>query len=95
MSPEDIVAVFQTHAEARDHLPWVRQQLRSATSLELASCDKTSLSQVGGVPLVPSAFEWPKATVGEYRFLAQIDFSEISAAGGQIPNAGLLSLFYN
>lgn len=95
MNPDDIVAAFQAHAEARDHLSWIKQQLRSAISLELTSPDGPSLSQVGGVPLVPSDFEWPKAKVGEYRFLAQIDFSEVADESGQLPDAGLLSLFYN
>jgi len=51
-------------------------------------------SRFGGQPLVPKNFEWPSHEVGEYRFLGQFNFAEISGNSAEIPNSGLLSLFY-
>ena len=51
-------------------------------------------SRFGGYPLVGKDFVWPKHKVGEYRFLGQINFSEIRDCPEQLPKSGLLSLFY-
>lgn len=51
-------------------------------------------SRFGGTPLVPKDFVWPTHQDGEYRFLGQINFSDISQVTGELPTSGLLSLFY-
>ncbi len=51
-------------------------------------------SQFGGKPLLPKGFTWPKHSVGEYRFLGHINFSEIADHQTELPTSGLLSLFY-
>lgn len=51
-------------------------------------------SRFGGRPLVPSDFTWPAHPIGEYRFLGQINFAEIEGLPAELPNRGLLSLFY-
>ncbi|WP_158304965.1 YwqG family protein [Hahella chejuensis] len=38
--------------------------------------------------------EWPVHDIGEYRFLGQINFSEIQNGPASLPKVGLLSLFY-
>ncbi|WP_146390953.1 DUF1963 domain-containing protein [Allorhodopirellula solitaria] len=43
---------------------------------------------------MPADFAWPAHDVGEYRFLGQIDFSEITDRPDSLPDSGLLSLFY-
>src|SRR5690606_21516727 len=51
-------------------------------------------SRFSGTPFVPKNFVWPRHPVGEYRFLGQINFSEIKNRPKNLPGSGLLSLFY-
>ncbi|MEM6596743.1 MAG: YwqG family protein [Cyanobacteria bacterium P01_C01_bin.69] len=51
-------------------------------------------SRFGGYPFVPVGFQWPSHKVGEYRFLGQFNFAELSDPSGLLPASGLLSLFY-
>jgi uncharacterized protein YwqG len=44
--------------------------------------------------VVPEGFQWPSHDLGEYRFLGQINFIEISSPPSMLPASGLLSLFY-
>ena len=55
---------------------------------------KPDESRFGGVPLVSKKFSWPEHKEGEYRFLGQINFSEIRILPDLLPKSGLLSLFY-
>lgn len=55
---------------------------------------KDSGSRFGGHPFLPSDFQWPQHGVGEYRFLGQINFSEITDRPRILPESGLLSIFY-
>lgn len=66
-------------------------------TLEIAqSVEKPKLrrSRFGGNPELPRSFRWPTHAQGLYRFLGQIDFSELPGASFGLPNSGLLSLFY-
>jgi uncharacterized protein YwqG len=51
-------------------------------------------SRFAGVPFVSKNFVWPIHKEGEYRFLGQINFSEINNRPESLPESGLLSLFY-
>ena len=51
-------------------------------------------SRFGGKPAVGSHFAWPANDMGEYRFLGQVNFSEIDNGPDTLPKSGLLSLFY-
>ena len=51
-------------------------------------------SRFGVSPLVPKHFVWPTHKDGEYRFLGQINFSEMRHCPDLLPKSGLLSLFY-
>lgn len=51
-------------------------------------------TRFGGVPLVAKDFVWPEHPKGEYRFLGQINFSDIENCPPDLPESGLLSLFY-
>ena len=51
-------------------------------------------SQFGGKPMVPPGFAWPQHAVGVYRFLGQINFAEIVNRPADLPDIGLLVLFY-
>jgi uncharacterized protein YwqG len=51
-------------------------------------------SRLGGQPFVPREFEWPQHPVGIYKFLGQINFSEIENRPEALPATGLLVLFF-
>jgi len=51
-------------------------------------------SKFGGVPDVPSTFKWPEHSLGPYRFIGQINLSDIPVGGHGLPSNGLLSFFY-
>lgn len=59
-----------------------------------------SLSQAGGSPALPPDFIWPTHPDGTYRFIAQIDLSELADLAKLppltegFPKTGLLSFFY-
>nr|WP_278246547.1 YwqG family protein [Clostridium lundense] len=50
-------------------------------------------SRFGGAPDLPVGSEWPTYNMKPYRFLGQINFSEITSAETDLPKSGLLSLF--
>lgn len=50
-------------------------------------------SRFGGAPDLPVDTEWPTYNMEPYRFLGQINFSEITDAETGLPKSGLLSLF--
>ncbi|MEM8503135.1 MAG: YwqG family protein [Cyanobacteria bacterium P01_D01_bin.1] len=51
-------------------------------------------SRFGGHPYLPLDFQWPTRDVGEYRFLGQINFTQIVDRPTCLPDSGLLSIFY-
>jgi uncharacterized protein YwqG len=51
-------------------------------------------SRFAGIPFVSKDFAWPSHNIGEYKFLGQINFSEIKNRPELLPASGLLSLFY-
>lgn len=50
-------------------------------------------SRFGGVPDLPAGTKWPTYNMKPYRFLGQINFSEITSTETGIPKSGLLSIF--
>ncbi len=66
-------------------------------SIEVLTADvplTACCSRLGGDPELPSGFEWPSHTHGLYRFIGQINLSDLPDAPHGMPSAGLLSLFY-
>lgn len=66
-------------------------------SIELSSSpDSTGFgcSKFGGEPDLPASFEWPVHSLGFYRFIGQIDLSELPRAHESVPSKGLLLFFY-
>jgi uncharacterized protein YwqG len=51
-------------------------------------------SKFGGEPIAPENFKWPLHESGYYVFLGHINFSEIVDAPHDLPQSGILSLFY-
>jgi len=54
-------------------------------------------SKLGGLPLLPSGFEWPRSGARPLDFLLQIDCVEVAAIDGHgmMPTSGLLTFFYD
>lgn len=73
----------------------ILSKARPSVELRLTKLPLTDeCSRFGGHPFLPSNFDWPSHEQGEYRFLGQINFTEIIAAPSLLPHRGLLSLFY-
>ncbi|HEX4613158.1 MAG TPA: YwqG family protein [Urbifossiella sp.] len=51
-------------------------------------------SKFGGAPDLPTDFEWPQHKLGPYRFIGQINISDIPKGPHVLPNGSLLSFFY-
>ncbi|EIV6643522.1 DUF1963 domain-containing protein [Klebsiella aerogenes] len=57
----------------------------------------TETAGVGGLKIAetfPEGTEWPVHPKAYYRFVGQLNLSEINVAGSELPGEGLLSLFY-
>jgi uncharacterized protein YwqG len=57
----------------------------------------THRSKLGGLPLLPSGFEWPHSHARPLDFLLQIDCVEVAAIDPYrvLPTSGLLTFFYD
>src|ERR1700686_3865071 len=51
-------------------------------------------SKFGGKPDVPRTFKWPRHELSDYRFIGQINLSEVPGEASPVANTGLLSFFY-
>jgi len=57
--------------------------------------DPTHLSFFGGLPIAPSAFQWPSGESKPFSFIMQVDCAAVPAAGclGMFPDHGVMYLF--
>lgn len=77
------------------HKEYLSQVLRPAIDI-LRNTDaepRLGCSRFGGAPDLPVGSEWPTYEMKPYRFLAQINFTEIASTERGLPSKGLLSLF--
>src|SRR4051812_767463 len=51
-------------------------------------------SKFGGSPDLPTDFKWPHHQFGLYRFIGQLNLTELPANSSELPRQGLLSFFY-
>lgn len=51
-------------------------------------------SKFGGSPDLPVDFEWPHHKLGVYRFIGQLNLSDVPTGTPGLPGTGLLSFFY-
>jgi hypothetical protein len=65
------------------------------TALQLHPTDAAVVTQLGGLPWLPEALDWPVGREGPLAFLAQIDLAEARAAGGPdwLPSVGVAFVF--
>lgn len=77
------------------HVDFFQQTARPVVDITASSLPLTpGCSKFGGPPDLPPGTEWPEHPKAYYRFIGQINFSEINVAGSELPGEGLLSLFY-
>jgi len=79
---------FQTYLQKFETLAKLAAEL-------IPSDEKHGFSRFGGLPLVPSNFQWPQRNQQYLDFVAQIDFTEINPTEQlkDFPQSGLLYLF--
>ena len=95
MSSDTLRETLQGVESLAPHLDLILSRARPSVSLTLTDLPLTNeCSRFGGEPFLPKGFVWPDHDHGEYRFLGQINFSEIETSPAVLPNHGLLSLFY-
>lgn len=66
--------------------------------LRPANRKEQSGSRLGGIPRLPRVTAWPRSDRGPLSFVGQLDFHDLSRAGGEalgLPATGVLSLFYD
>jgi len=94
MNPEKLNDFINDNKELLHHKDYLNSVNKPSVDISFSlDRPKDYESRFGGDPLVPIGFTWPNHQVGEYRFLGQINFSEINEIKG-LPAEGLLSLFY-
>jgi uncharacterized protein YwqG len=95
MNPQELDAFISADNELAPHKSYLSSIAKPCIDITLTGGRiQDSTSRFGGVPLVPQGFVWPTHDTGEYLFLGQINFSEISHTQQSLPKTGLLSLFY-
>lgn len=95
MNLEQIEALARELGWPDEHLSFIADSMRQAVDLRIIpDAARPDASRFGGDPYVPRGFAWPSHAVGQYRFLGQIDFSQLSPPSTALPASGLLSLFY-
>lgn len=95
MKLDDFEQLVTTHPVLASHAEFLRGMLKPCVRIQVTDqLPRDAQSRFGGIPLLPPGFAWPQHEVGVYRFLAQIDFSEIANRPESLPEAGLLVLFY-
>ncbi|WP_216629065.1 YwqG family protein [Cytobacillus massiliigabonensis] len=82
-------------SEIADHKEYLCQVLRPAIDILKNKDAEPRLggSRFGGASDLPAGSEWPSYGMKPYRFLGQINFSEIPSIEASLPSKGLLSLF--
>lgn len=95
MNPDKLRSFIEADHELFPHEVYLESIIRPCVDIYLSSDKpKDHESRFSGAPFVSKDFRWPSHEIGEYRFLGQINFSEIRNCPDTLPNEGLLSLFY-
>lgn len=87
--------LINNDVELSSHKNFLEQLVEPSVDISITSnIARDHESKFSGVPVVPDDFLWPEHKDGEYKFLGQINFSEITACPEILPKSGILSLFY-
>lgn len=102
MENEALHRMIEQDPVLRDHAAWLRDAVRPTLDLEFTGPgDRPGGSRFGGAPDLPRGMAWPRHRFGPYRFLGQLELSELAEPAAAmappwrdaLPAAGLLSLF--
>ena len=95
MDPSALYKVLSDSEELSPHKEFLKRLAISSVDIKITLDEPADAeSRFSGIPMVPDGFSWPVHPDGEYRFLGQINFSEILNRPAELPSFGLLSLFY-
>lgn len=95
LNPRILESFIRNDEELSPHKGYIDSIIKPSVDISFSSDEANDYeSRFGGAPLVPKGFEWPIHEAGEYRFLGQINFSEIKDCSDNLPKSGILSLFY-
>jgi len=95
MNPERLKETAAQHEQLATHREYLDAIIRPSVDITIVeAAPEPHHSRFGGHPLAGRDFVWPKHDMGEYKFLGQVNFSEISNRPSLLPDEGLLSLFY-
>lgn len=98
MERDELVRRIDGDPILRPHAALLREAIRPALAVGFRS---TSRSRFGGAPELPLGTAWPRHRFGPYRFLGQLELSELALLASAmpapwcslLPKEGLLSLF--
>lgn len=95
MNSESLENFIHDDSELSLHEDYLNSLIKPSVDISFSTdAPKIGESRFGGPPFVSKGFVWPSHEKGEYRFLGQINFSEIEERTKSLPCDGLLSLFY-
>ncbi|VEP17515.1 conserved hypothetical protein [Hyella patelloides LEGE 07179] len=95
MNIESLTKIVSELEPLAEHIDYILNIAKPSVEIELVDEPATAdCSRFGGHPFVPPDLKLPELEIGEYRFLGQINFAEITDSPSILPKYGLLSLFY-
>lgn len=80
-----------------DYENYFKQLLRPSIDIRRKIGEEAPMgcSHIGGLPYLPMGTKWPRYEGRPYRFLGQINFSEIKGVETNLPKSGLLTIFFH
>jgi uncharacterized protein YwqG len=95
MNPAKLEELVNNHPDASLHKEYFLSLAKPSVTISITQDSPQRLqSKFGGQPEVPEDFQWPLHKSGYYVFIGQINFSEIVDSPPNLPQSGMLSLFY-
>lgn len=95
MNLDELETLIAANPELREHAYYLHTLIRPSVRIRINQERPTGVqSYFGGSPMVPADFAWPEHDVGLYYFLGQINFADIENRPAELPESGVLSLFY-